>query len=168
VPALGTLLKSLRLLGLGTPASEQALHAVGEADRLLAELADRHGFAPGSAWVFDLVAYVHHVPGDVAAQFMRRLPRAGLSASVARVRQPSARACAARWVRRAMLAPFARRSPNSLLHLQGMARYAEFDPACDALCRQVHGATGLLRVRCPPGAKRRRATRYADARRRLR
>jgi len=48
VPALGTLLKSLRMLALNAPVSEQRLHAIGEADRLLAEIADRHGFAPAA------------------------------------------------------------------------------------------------------------------------
>jgi oxaloacetate decarboxylase alpha subunit len=48
VPALGTLLKSLRLLAQGTPVSEQRLYAIGEADRLLAEIADAEGFEAGA------------------------------------------------------------------------------------------------------------------------
>ena len=85
VPALGTLLRSLRLLGLGTPASAQDLHAVGEADKLLAEIADRHGFGTADAWVFDLAPYIHQLPGDVAAQAMQTPGCAGSDAPAARL-----------------------------------------------------------------------------------
>jgi len=141
VPALGTLLKSQRLLGLGMPASEQELHAIREADRLLAELADRHGFEPAHAWVFDLAPYVHQLPGDVAAQFMRRLAAAGLSHRLHEFANECAR------VRSEvgappMLAPFARPiAEQALLHLQGMARYAELRPGVRRALQQVHGAT---------------------------
>jgi oxaloacetate decarboxylase (Na+ extruding) subunit alpha len=140
VPALGTLLKSMRLLSLGTPASEQHLHAVGEADRLLAELADRHGFAPASAWVFDLAPYAHQLPGDVAAQFMQRLAASGLAHKLHAFANECAR------VRSEigappMLAPFARPiAEQALLHLQGGPRYAEIRPGVRRALQQVHGA----------------------------
>ncbi|MEJ8821356.1 hypothetical protein WKW80_04800 [Variovorax humicola] len=145
VPALGTLLKSLRLLKIGTPASEQRLHAVREADRLLAEIADRHGFASGRAWVFDLAPYAHQLPGDVAAQFMQRLSEAGLSHRLHAFANECAR------VRNdigtpPMLAPFAQPvAEQALLHLQGMPRYAELRPGVRSALQQVHGtASGAV------------------------
>ena len=141
VPALGTLLKSLRMLDLGTPASEQRLHAVGEADGLLAELADRHGFAPARAWVFDLAPYAHALPGDVAAQCMQRLAELGLAHRL----HAFANECAL--VRGEigappMLAPFARAiAEQALQHIQGMPRYAELRPGVRRALQQVHGAT---------------------------
>jgi oxaloacetate decarboxylase alpha subunit len=141
VPALGTLLKSLRLLGLGTPATEQRLHAVGEADRLLADIAERHGFAPGRAWVFDLAPYTHQLPGDVAAQCMQALAESGLqhrlhdfASECARVRGEVGSP--------PMLAPFARPiAEQALLHLQGVPRYAEIRPGVRRALQQVHGAS---------------------------
>jgi oxaloacetate decarboxylase (Na+ extruding) subunit alpha len=141
VPALGTLLKSLRLLGLGAPASPQSLHAVGEADRALAELTDRHGFEPGRAWVFDLAPYAHQMPGDVAAQFVRRLAALGLGHKLHAFANECARV-------RAdvggppMLAPFARPiAEQALLHLQGKPRYAELRPGVRRALQQAHGPT---------------------------
>ncbi|MDM0085444.1 hypothetical protein QTI17_33120 [Variovorax sp. J31P179] len=140
VPALGTLLKSLRLLKQGTPASDQLLHAVGEADRLLAEMADCHGFAPARAWVFDLAPYAHELPGDVAAQFMQKLADAGqthhlhaFANECARVRSEVGAP--------PMLAPFARPiAEQALLHLQGVPRYAEIRPGVRRALQQVYGA----------------------------
>jgi oxaloacetate decarboxylase alpha subunit len=145
VPALGTLLKSLRLLGLGAPASAQQLHAVGDADKLLAEIADRHGFAPARAWVFDLAPYIHQLPGDVAAQAMQRLSELGLTHKLhafahecARVRSDVGTP--------PMLAPFARPiAEQALRHLQGGPRYAEIRPGVRRALQQVHGAaTGAV------------------------
>jgi oxaloacetate decarboxylase alpha subunit len=141
VPALGTLLKSLRMLSLGTSISEQDLYAVSEADRLLAELADRHGFGPAQAWVFDLAPYAHQLPGEVAAQFMQRLTALGLKHKLhafanecARVRSDIGAP--------PMLAPFARPiAEQALLHLQGTPRYAEIRPGVRRALQQVHGAT---------------------------
>jgi oxaloacetate decarboxylase alpha subunit len=141
VPALGTLLKSLRLLGLGEPVSAQGLHAIGEVDRLLAELADRHDFAPGRAWVFDLAPYTHQLPGDVAAQSMARLAAAGLKHRL----HEFARECAR--VRGdigspPMLAPFAQSiAEQALLHIQGAPRYGEIRPGVRRTLQQVYGAT---------------------------
>ncbi len=140
VPALGTLLKSLRLLGLGTPASAQDLHAVGEADKLLAEIADRHGFAPARAWVFDLAPYVHQLPGDVAAHCTQRLSELGLTHKLhafanecARVRSDVGAP--------PMLAPFARAiAEQALRHLQGGTRYAVIRPGVRRALQQVHSA----------------------------
>ncbi|WP_349605624.1 MULTISPECIES: beta/alpha barrel domain-containing protein [Cupriavidus] len=140
VPALGTLLKSLRMLALGTPASEQTLHAVGEADRLLAELADRHGFAPARPWVFDIAPYAHQLPGEVAAQCMQRLAELGLTHKL----HAFANECAL--IRSEigmppMLAPFARPiAEQALQHLQGLPRYAELRPGVRRALQQVHGA----------------------------
>jgi oxaloacetate decarboxylase alpha subunit len=140
VPALGTLLRSLRLLAQGTPASDQLLHAVGEADGLLAGMADCHGFARAHAWVFDLAPYAHELPGEVAAQFMRKLADAGL------LRQLHAFANECARVRSEvgappMLAPFARSiAEQALLHLQGMPRYAEIRPGVRRALQQVYGA----------------------------
>lgn len=139
-PALGTLLKSLRLLAVGAPAGEQRLHAIGEADRLLAELADRHGFEAARAWVFDLAPYAHQLPGEVAAQFMQRLAELGLAHKLhafanecARVRSDIGAP--------PMLAPFARPiAEQALLHLQGMPRYAELRPGVRRALQQVYGA----------------------------
>ncbi|MDM0019136.1 hypothetical protein [Variovorax saccharolyticus] len=139
VPALGTLLKSLRLLRQGRPASDQLLHAIGEADRLLAEMADCEGFEPARAWVFDLAPYVHELPGEVAAQFMRKLAESGLGHRLHAFAHECAR------VRREvgappMLAPFARPiAEQALLHLQGMPRYAEIRPGVRRALQQVHG-----------------------------
>jgi len=147
VPALGTLLKSLRMLSSETSISEQTLHAVGEADRLLAELADRHGFAPARAWVFDLAPYVHQLPGEVAAQFMHRLAALGLAHKLHAFANECAR------VRRdigepPMLAPFPRPiAEQALLHLQGTPRYAELRPGVRRILQQVHGASGAVDVR---------------------
>ncbi|MDM0106921.1 hypothetical protein QTH97_18390 [Variovorax sp. J22R24] len=141
VPALGTLLKSLRLLKQGAPASDQLLHAVGEADRLLAEMADCHGFAPSRAWVFDLAPYMHELPGEIAAQFMRKLADAGLTHQLHAFANECAR------VRSEvgappMLAPFARSiAEQALLHLQGVPRYAEIRPGVRRALQQVYGAT---------------------------
>jgi len=143
VPALGTLLKSQRLLGLGMPASEQELHAIREADRLLAELADRHGFEPAHAWVFDLAPYVHQLPGDVAAESKRRLAASGLAHQL----HAFARECAR--IRSEvgappMLSPFARPiAEQALLHLQGTPRYAELRPGVRRALQQVHGAASV-------------------------
>ncbi|MDM0051502.1 hypothetical protein [Variovorax sp. J22R115] len=140
VPALGTLLKSLRLLKQGTPVGDQLLHAVGEAGRLLAEMADCHGFAPARAWVFDLAPYAHELPGEVAAQFMRKLAAAGLSPQLHAFANECAR------VRSEvgalpMLAPFARPiAEQALLHLQGVPRYADIRPGVRRALQQVYGA----------------------------
>ncbi|MFM0176244.1 hypothetical protein PQR33_43905 [Paraburkholderia sediminicola] len=141
VPALGTLLKSLRMLALNAPVSEQRLHAIGEADRLLAEIADRHGFAPARAWVFDLAPYAHQLPGDVAAEFMQRLGALGLThrlhafaSECARVRGEVGAP--------PMLAPFARPiAEQAMLHLQGAPRYAEIRPGVRRTLQQVYGPT---------------------------
>ncbi|MGJ7512031.1 hypothetical protein [Variovorax sp. GT1P44] len=141
VPSLGTLLRSLRLLAQGTPASDQLLHAVGEADRLLSGMADCHGFAPARAWVFDLAPYAHELPGEVAAQFMRKLADAGLSHRLHAFANECAR------VRSEvgappMLAPFARSiAEQALLHIQGTPRYAEIRPGVRRALQQVYGAT---------------------------
>jgi oxaloacetate decarboxylase (Na+ extruding) subunit alpha len=140
VPGLGTLLKSLRMLKLGAPINEQTLHAVSEADRLLAELADRHGFAPARAWVFDLAPYVHQLPGEVAAEFRQRLAALGLHHKLHAFANECAR------VRNdigapPMLAPFARPiAEQALLHLQGAPRYAELRPGLRRIVQQVYGA----------------------------
>lgn len=140
-PALNTLLKSLRVLAMGTPVSEQRLHAIGEADRLLAELADRHGFAPARAWGFDLAPYSHQLPGEVAAQFVQKLTDLGLTHKLhafanecARVRSDIGAP--------PMLAPFARPiAEQALLHLQGRPRYAELRPGVRRALQQVYGET---------------------------
>jgi oxaloacetate decarboxylase alpha subunit len=145
VPALGTLLRSLSLLGLGKPASAQDMHAVGEADKLLAEIADRHGFEEARAWVFDLAPYLHQLPGDVAAQAMQRLSELGLAhklhafaSECARVRSDIGAP--------PMLAPFARAiAEQALRHLQGGQRYAQIRPGVRRALQQVHGAaTGAV------------------------
>lgn len=141
VPSLGTLLKSLRLLAQGTPASSQLLHAIGEVDRLLAEFADCQGFAPARAWVFDLAPYLHELPGDVAAQFMRQLADAGLlhrlhafANECARVRSDVGAP--------PMLAPLAQPiAEQAWLHLQGAPRYAEVRPGVRRALQQVYGTT---------------------------
>lgn len=141
LPSLATLLKSLRLLAQGTPASSQLLHAVGEADQLLAEMADSHGFAPGRAWVFDLAPYAHELPGEVAGLFMHKLADAGLSHRLHAFANECAR------VRSEvgappMLAPFARSiAEQALLHIQGVPRYAEIRPGARRALQQVYGAT---------------------------
>jgi len=139
VPALGTLWKSRRQLALGAPAIEQTLHAVREADRLLAEMADRHGFAPGRAWVFDLAPWVHQLPGELAAQFMQQLAASGLTHKLHAFANECAR------VRNdvgapPMLAPFARPiAEQALLHLSGASRYAELRPGVRRAVQQVYG-----------------------------
>ncbi len=141
VPALGTLLKSLRSLNLGTPISDQGLHAIGEADRLLAEFAERHGFEPARSWVFDLAPYVHQLPGEVAAHFMQQLAALGLQHKLHAFANECAR------VRNdvgapPMLAPFARPiAEQALLHLQGLPHYAELRPGVRRAVQQVHGVT---------------------------
>lgn len=141
VPALGTLLKSLRLLAVGTPVSQQDLYAVGQADRLLAELADRHGFAPARPWVFDLAPYAHQLPGEVAVLFMQRLATLGLGHKLHAFANECVR------VRSdiggpPMLAPFARPiAEQALLHLVGTPSYAELRPGVRRAVQQVHGAT---------------------------
>jgi oxaloacetate decarboxylase alpha subunit len=140
VPGLGTLLKSLRMLKLGAPINDQTLHAVTEADRLFAEFADRHGFAPARAWVFDLAPYVHQLPGEVAAEFMQRLEALGLRRKLHAFANECAR------VRNEigappMLAPFARPvAEQALLHLHGAPRYAEIRPGVRRIVQQVYGA----------------------------
>jgi hypothetical protein len=51
VPALGTLLNRCACWAGNTSSDQPARDQ--RADRLLAEIADCHGFAPGRAWVFD-------------------------------------------------------------------------------------------------------------------
>ncbi len=150
VPALGTLLKSLRLLGLGTPASAQDLHAVGEADKLLAEIADRHGFAPARAWVFDLAPYVHQLPGDVAAQAMQRLSELGLTHKLHAFAHECAR------VRSEvgappMLAPFARADRRTGTAASARRAPLRRDPAGRAPCLAAGARRGHRRRRCRPG-----------------
>ncbi|MDM0015794.1 hypothetical protein QTH87_25370 [Variovorax sp. J22P168] len=140
VPSLGTLLRSLRLLGIGAPASAQRLHAVAEVDRQLAEIANEQGFPSGAAWVFDLAPYAHQLPGDDAAWAMERLSALGLthrlhafSNECARVRsdlgQPP------------MQAPFARAiAEQALLHLQDLPRYSEIRPGVRRALQQIHAA----------------------------
>lgn len=141
VPAWGTLLRSLRLLQIGEPASAQTLHAVTEADEWFAAVADAEDFAPGRAWVFDLAPYAHQLPGDVAAWSMQALAAAGLSQQLHAFANECAR------VRREagsppMLAPFARAiAEQALLHLQGMPRYAEIRPGVRRALQQVYGAS---------------------------
>ncbi|MET0544521.1 MAG: hypothetical protein ABWZ88_22500 [Variovorax sp.] len=139
-PALGTLLKSLRMLQVGSPASAQQLHAVREADRLLSDMAERHGYGPARAWAFDLAPYAHQLPGEVAAQSMKQLAEAGLmhllhafAAECARIRADLGSP--------PMLAPFARPiAEQALLHVRGMDRYAELRPGVRRALQQVHGA----------------------------
>jgi oxaloacetate decarboxylase alpha subunit len=129
------------MLSSETSISAQILHAVGEADRLLAELADRHGFGPAQAWVFDLAPYAHQLPGEVAAQFMQRLAALRLAHKLhsfanecARVRSDIGAP--------PMLAPFARPiAEQALLHLQGRPRYAEIRPGVRRALQQVYGTT---------------------------
>ncbi|MDM0071251.1 hypothetical protein [Variovorax sp. J31P207] len=141
VPALGTLLRSLRLLKQGTPASGQLLHAVGEVDRLLSEMADCHGFEAALPWVFDLAPYAHELPGEIAAQLMRKLAEAGLAHRLHAFANECAR------VRNEvgappMLPPFARSiAEQALLHLQGVTRFAEIRPGVRRALQQVYGAT---------------------------
>jgi oxaloacetate decarboxylase (Na+ extruding) subunit alpha len=141
VPALGTLLKSLRMLSIETSISAQDLHAVGEADRSLADLADRHGFGANQAWVFDLAPYAHQLPGEVAAQFMQRLATLRLAHKLHAFANECAR------VRSnigapPMLAPFARPiAEQALLHLQGTPRYAEIRPGVRRALQQAYGTT---------------------------
>ena len=158
--ALGTLLKSLQLLGLGS-SGEQRLHAVREADRLLEELADRHGFGRADPWAFDLAPYQHQLPGDVAAVAMRHLTELGLAHRL----HAFANECAL--VRSEigappMLAPFAGPiAEQALLHLQGTSRYAEIRPGVRRAIQQAYGRavapidTGLLmRVGALPNSPR--------------
>ncbi|MDM0117141.1 hypothetical protein QTI66_34010 [Variovorax sp. J22R133] len=139
-PALGTLLKSLRLLKTGTPASEQRLHALREADQLLTGIADRHGFESGRAWVFDLAPYTHQLPGDIAAQCMQKLTALGLAHKLHAFANECAR------IRNdvgapPMLAPFAQPiAEQALMHLQGLPRYAELRPGVRRALQQVFGA----------------------------
>jgi oxaloacetate decarboxylase (Na+ extruding) subunit alpha len=140
VPALGTLLKSLRLLGRGDAIGEQLLYAVGEADRQLAAIADRHGLEPASAWVFDLANYRHQLPGEVAHWAMRRLAQAGqahrlhaFAGECERVRLEIGAP--------PMLAPFARPiAEQAWLHLQGQPRYAELRPGIRRTVQRMYGA----------------------------
>jgi oxaloacetate decarboxylase alpha subunit len=140
VPALGTLLKSLRLLGRGGAIGDQQLYAVGEADRELAAMADRHGFELAGAWAFDLAPYRHQLPGDVAHMAMRRLADAGqahrlhaFAAECERVRLEIGAP--------PMLAPFARPvAEQALLHLQGQPRYAEIRPGIRRTVQRMYGA----------------------------
>ncbi|MEJ8859657.1 hypothetical protein WKW79_34210 [Variovorax robiniae] len=139
-PALGTLLKSLRLLRTGCPVTEQRLHAVREADKLLTSIADRHGFEAGRAWVFDLAPYAHQLPGDIAAHCMRQLTDSGLVHKLHAFANECAR------IRNdlglpPMLAPFAQPiAEQALMHLQGMPRYAELRPGVRRALQQVYGA----------------------------
>jgi oxaloacetate decarboxylase alpha subunit len=140
VPALGTLLKSLRMLAPGTAISEQTLHAVRDADRLLAELADRHGFAPARAWVFELAPYVHQLPGEVAATFMQKLAALGLLHKLHAFANECAHVCHNIGAP-PMLAPFARPiAEQALLHLQGAPRYSELRPGVRRIVQQIYGA----------------------------
>lgn len=139
VPALGTLLKSRRALDPEAPASEQALHAVREADQLLAQLADRHGLAAGRAWAFDLAPYAHQLPGDVAAEAMQQLAGLGLTHQLHAFANECARV-RADLGGPPMLAPFARPiAEQALMHLQGMPRYAELRPGVRRALQGVHG-----------------------------
>jgi len=139
-PALGTLLKSLRLLALGAPASEQTLHAVREADRMLGEMADRHGFPSGRAWVFDLAPWAHQLPGEVAARFMQQLAASGLAHKLHAFANECARIRSDLGAP-PMLAPFARPiAEQALLHLSGEPRYAELRPGVRRALQQVYGA----------------------------
>lgn len=139
-PALGTLLRSLGLLGIGTPASAQVLHAVRAADALLHAMADCHGWPSGPAWVFDLAPYRHQLPGASAASSMQALADAGAMHQL----HAFANECAQ--VRRElgsppMLAPFAQPiAQQALLHMQGMPRYAQLRPGVRRALQQAYGA----------------------------
>lgn len=144
VPALGTLLKSLHLLGLVAPGSAPDLPAVAEVNRRLAELADRHGFPAVRPWVFDLAPFAHQLPGELAAEFMQRLATLGLAPKL----HAFANECAlvrSELGEPPMLSPFARPiAEQALLHLQGTPLYTELHPgvrrALQQVCGQAPGA----------------------------
>jgi oxaloacetate decarboxylase alpha subunit len=148
VPALGTLLKSLRMLGVAAPATEQELHAVRTAEQMLTELADRHGFENGTAWVFDLAPYAHQLPGELAAHFMRELAEAGLSHALHAYATECAR-IRADVGSPPMLPPYARPiAEQAMLHLQGLPSYSELRPGLRRALQQVYGPSP-----CPPDGR---------------
>ena len=104
VPALGRFLKSLATLGIGDHVAAD-FTSVTDASNRLAELADFHDWEIGRPWAFGLAPYRHNLPGDVAAQAMAALTKAGLSRRI----NDLAEECAA--IRRCW-----RRLPGPLLH----------------------------------------------------
>jgi len=137
VPALGRFLKSLATLGIGDHVAAD-FTSVTDALNRLAELADFHDWEIGRPWAFGLAPYRHNLPGDVAAQAMAALTKAGLSRRI----NDLAEECAA--IRRdiggpPMLAPFAGAvAAQALRHLHE-ARYATIARGIRLALQQVAG-----------------------------
>lgn len=140
VPALGTLVKSARLLALAG-VDDTHLPAVDAASRALATLAQRHGLPEARPWAFSLAPYIHQLPGAVAAEFMERLDGCNLQSKLNEFAQECAR------VRDElgsppMLAPFARPiAQQAWMHVNGLPRYAELQPGLRRVAQHVYGPT---------------------------
>ncbi|MHA4849651.1 acetyl-CoA carboxylase biotin carboxylase subunit family protein [Rhodococcus sp. MSC1_016] len=122
------------------------LDALLSADAILAEIADQEGFPAATPWPFDLAAYVHQLPGAVAADVHRALRERGRWADL----HQFAAECAV--VRREMgsppmVAPFARAiAEQAMCHFDGEQRYESLRPVLRRLLQGVYGTvTGDLR-----------------------
>ena len=116
------------------------------ADTILADIADQEGFPAAAPWPFDLAAYVHQLPGEVAADVHRALRERGRWADL----HEFAAECAA--VRREMgsppmVAPFARAiAEQAMCHFYGEQRYESLRPVLRRLLQGVYGTVaGELR-----------------------
>jgi oxaloacetate decarboxylase alpha subunit len=117
------------------------------ADAILAGIADQEGFPAAAPWPFDLAAYIHQLPGEVAADVRSALRERGRWAEL----HEFAAECAA--VRREMgsppmVAPFARAiAEQSMCHFDGEQRYESLRPVLRRLLQGVYGTVdGDLRT----------------------
>ncbi|MEY9848631.1 hypothetical protein [Streptacidiphilus sp. MAP5-3] len=145
LPSLPSLLRGLR-----QQVTMQELPDHGsllEADAILAAIADQEGFPQAASWAFDLAAYAHELPGEVAVDFLAALRDRGRWAEL----HEFAAECAA--VRREMgsppmVAPFARAiAEQAISHFDGDARYESLRPVLRRLLQGAYGTVdGELRA----------------------
>ncbi|MFF7578662.1 oxaloacetate decarboxylase, alpha subunit [Streptomyces sp. 136MFCol5.1] len=145
LPSLPSLLRALRQQGAtqDLPDHDNLLAA----DAILAAIADQEGFPQAASWPFDLAAYAHQLPGEVAVDFLAALRGRGRWADL----HEFAAECAA--VRREMgsppmVAPFARAiAEQAISHFDGEARYESLRPVLRRLLQGAYGSVdGELRA----------------------
>ncbi len=149
LPSLPSLLRALRQQDAmeGTAQGLPDQGSLLEADAILAAIADQEGFPQAASWPFDLAAYAHQLPGEVAVDFLVALRDRRRWADL----HEFAAECAA--VRREMgsppmVAPFARAiAEQAIGHFDGEARYESLRPVLRRLLQGAYGSVdGELRA----------------------
>ncbi len=139
LPSSITLARSLDLVQVDSQRPEP--ERLARADAILQDIADRENFPVGNPWVFDLAPYAHQLPGDVAAEAMRRLREGGkwhllhrYARECARIRQEIGSP--------PMLYPFAPAiAEQAFIHLETGERYSRILPVVRRTVQQIYGKT---------------------------